>query len=141
MYINWQLESHYHIQYTDYVLLDDVMQIIQIARRIQFTNIEHRNEIHNWLLNINRFKIEKGYRAPKMPFTNCTNSDFADLVDDIVYALEYSEVDMYWDSIKHMYNLINADLSILWTDGIFTQKSYERQMVLEWSNDEEVTYS
>jgi len=135
MYINWTHETHCHIKYTDYVYLDDVMKILQIARRIQFNNILHRNEICNLLLNINRFNIENDNRAPLKPFANISNSVFANLIEYIIDSLECSADDIYWDAIKKIYDLITVHLSLLYSSGIYTRTSFENKMVLEWCYD------
>lgn len=132
MYRNWILDIHYHIIYTDYVYLDDLMKVIRLARRIQFYDLQIRKEIFNMLMNIQRFTINYDNRAPNNLFANISNGSFADILKNILHALDYGVKDMYYESIKRLYKLISSDLTQLYNFGIYTQNTFETSKSLKW---------
>jgi len=139
MYVNWLRITHYHIENTVYVYLDDVMEILQLARLIQNNEIDKCPRIRHMICNIHCFQIRIDKRAPEKSFVIISNSDLADLFNQMNYALEGFEKNQGCEYLKKSFNVILIKLSNFCTRGIYTRQSFETQMDLQWINEEDTS--
>jgi len=139
MYLNWLRETHSHIENTVYVYLDDVMKILQLARRIQYNELDNCPRIRHMISNIHRFKIKIDKRAPAKSFVIISNSDLTNLFYQMNYAMKCFETNQDCEYIKHLYNIILKKLSDFCSNCIYTRQSFETQMDLQWLKVEDIS--
>lgn len=160
MYINWNVEMHFHIEYIEFVYLADFMRALLTARHIVFSDQAEREETRKEFINMVRFKINKTTRAPNQPFVNLTNGIFSNYFNKIILALDFndtsqlvhnrlasdsdSKLTSYYDakcafkeSIKEAFKTVATNLVQLQLYGIFTQNTFEHHRYsLKWRNYE-----
>jgi len=139
MYVNWLRRTHYHIENSVYVYLDDVMKLLQLARLIQNIEIDKCPRIRHMICNIHCFQIRIDKRAPEKSFVIISNSDLADLFNQINYASEGFEKNQSCEYIKNLYNIILQKLSDFCSYCIYTRQSFETQMDLQWFKVEDIS--
>lgn len=152
-YMNWDTAVHFHIESAEFVTLKDLMIVLRHARRINFSVKSRREETRQMISDIVRFEINERSRAPRNPFVNLTNSVFADLLDNIVSALDFGDRTLdheekstsanryssindakltYARSISHMTEIESKNLSHLQPFGVFVRETFEQNYELIW---------
>jgi len=139
MYLNWLRGTHYHIENTVYVYADDVMKIIQLALRIQNNEMDNCPRLRHMISNIHRFQIRIDKRAPAKPFVMLSNSDLAELFNQMNYALECFESNQGCEYLKNWYNNIVQKLSDFVSHCIYIRPSFETEMNLQWLIEEDIS--
>lgn len=64
MYMNWEVETHFHIENAEFVQLGGLMRVAKVAQRINFSAEVRREKTRQMLNDIVRFEITKRNRAP-----------------------------------------------------------------------------